>query len=68
MIMVAQQNKQPEQNVEVSELALSGVNQDLKNSILIVSVVANLAIFTLWLSLQVTSQYDSALTQLLFSR
>lgn len=66
--MVAQQNKQTEQNVEVNEFALSGVNQDLKNSILIVSVVANLAIFTLWLSLQVTSQYDVALAQLLFSR
>lgn len=63
--MAKQENKQ---QVETDELALTNVNQDLKNSILIVSVVANLAVFTLWLTLQVTSQYDSAFANLLFSR
>ena len=63
--MAKQENKQ---QVETDELVLTNVNQDLKNSILIVSVVTNLAVFTLWLTLQVTSQYDSAFANLLFSR
>ncbi|MDX2776171.1 hypothetical protein PV379_02230 [Streptomyces caniscabiei] len=60
--------KQTHQEAEANEAVLSTVNQDLKNSILIVSMVANLAIFTLWVILQMTSQYDSAFSQLLFGR
>ena len=44
------------------------VNQDLKHSILIVSLVANLIIFTTWIALQVTSQYDMQIASLLFNR
>lgn len=44
------------------------VNQDLKHSILIVSLVANLVIFTTWIALQVTTQYDAQIASLLFNR
>lgn len=54
--------------VEANETAVSTISQDLKNSVLIVSMVANLFIFTLWLVLQVTTQYDASFTQLIFSR
>lgn len=54
--------------VEASEAAVSTISQDLKNSVLIVSMVTNLFVFTLWLVLQCTSQYDASFTQLLFSR
>ena len=63
---MATEKQTHQQEAEASELALSTVNQDLKNSILIISMVANLAVFTLWVILQVTSQYDSAFSQLLF--
>lgn len=44
------------------------INQDLKHSILIVSLVANLIIFTTWIALQVTTQYDTQIASLLFNR
>jgi hypothetical protein len=45
-----------------------GISQDLKNSILIVSVIANLYVLTAWIALQVTTQYDSQLANFLFNR
>lgn len=44
------------------------VTQDLKNSLLIVSIIANLFVLTTWVVLQVTTQYDSQLTSFLFNR
>lgn len=44
------------------------VSQDLKNSILIVSIVVNLFILTTWIALQVTTQFDSQLANFLFNR
>ncbi len=44
------------------------MNQDLKHSIMIVSLVANLFILTAWISLQVTAQYDAQVAQFLFVR
>lgn len=46
----------------------SQMTQDLKNAVLIVSLVANLFVFTAWLTLQVTTQYDSQIATLLFNR
>jgi hypothetical protein len=59
--------KQNKNEIETEELltqegAASTVSQDLRNSLLIVSIVANVMVFALWLTLQVTSQYNSALT------
>lgn len=44
------------------------VGQDLKNSLLIISVVANLFIFTAWVILQVTTQFDMQFANVLFNR
>lgn len=46
----------------------SQVGQDLRNSVLIVSVVANLFVFSVWIALQVTTQFDAQLATLLFNR
>jgi hypothetical protein len=50
------------------EMAKTYIGQDLKSSILIVSVVANLFVFTAWVALQVTSQFDAQFANLLFTR
>jgi|GEM_PF-2437215 len=46
----------------------TNVFQDLKSSVLILSVFANLVIFTMWVTLQVTSQFDGQFANLLFNR
>ncbi len=46
----------------VAGVATFQTGQDVKNAILIVSVLANVALFVLWLMLQVTSRYDAAMT------
>lgn len=58
------------QELSPAEAVISNqyVSQDLKNSILIVSIVANLFIFTTWIALQVTTQFDSQLANFLFNR
>jgi hypothetical protein len=47
---------------------VSNMSQDLKSAVLIVSVVANLFIFTAWVALQVTTQYDTQIATFLFNR
>jgi hypothetical protein len=44
------------------------INQDLKHSILIVSVIVNLVVLTTWIALQVTTQYDAQIASMLFAR
>jgi hypothetical protein len=46
----------------------SSVAQDFKHSVLIVSVLVNLYIFTAWIALQVTTRYDEQLASFLFNR
>lgn len=41
---------------------------DLKHSVLIVSLAVNAFLFIGWIALQVTSQYDAQLAQFLFVR
>jgi hypothetical protein len=43
-------------------------NQDLKHSVLIVSIIVNLVVLTTWVALQVTSQYDAQIASVLFTR
>lgn len=52
-------------NAEVTHVQVA---HDLRNSILIVSVVANLVVLTAWIALQVTSRYDLQIAALLFNR
>ena len=47
-------------------LAAAQTEQDFKHSVLIVSVVINLFIFTGWLALQVTNAYDAQVAGMLF--
>jgi hypothetical protein len=46
----------------------SQASSDLRNSLLIVSVVANLFILTAWIALQVTTQFDFQISSFLFNR
>jgi hypothetical protein len=52
----------------VSEIASSQISYDLKNAILIVSLVINLTVLTVWIAVQVTSQYDAQLVGFLLNR
>ena len=56
---------QEEQNEIVT---VSHMSEDLKNSVLIVSTVGYLFIFTMWMILQLTTQYDTQLASLIFNR
>lgn len=57
-------------STDTSEQAVvnNRVSQDLKNSILIVSIVVNLIVLTSWIALQVTGQFDSQIASFLFTR
>lgn len=50
------------------DVATLHLTRDLKHSVLIVSVIANLFVFTTWVALQVTNRYDEQLASFLFSR
>lgn len=49
-------------------MSVSTMSQDLKSAVLIVSVIVNLFIFTAWVALQVTTQFDTQIASLLFTR
>jgi hypothetical protein len=51
-----------------SVIADLAANQDLKHSVLIVSIIVNLVVLTTWVALQVTSQYDAQIASVLFTR
>lgn len=54
---------QKNQNIETSaDMAVFHTGQDVKTAVLIVSVLANIALFVMWLTLQLTSRYDAAMT------
>jgi hypothetical protein len=59
----------PQESVsEAMAVPASHLSHDLKNSVLIISVVVNLVIFTGWIILQMTSQYDASLASFLLGR
>lgn len=53
---------------EAQVMPRSQMAQDLKTAVLIVSVVANLIVFTTWIALQITTQFDAQVASLLFTR
>jgi hypothetical protein len=57
-----------EQTVETAATMSVKVSEDLKHSVLIVSIVANLFVLTAWILLQVTTQYDAQIASFLFTR
>lgn len=46
----------------------SNMTQDLKDAVLIVSLLANLFVFAMWMVLLLTNQYDIALSNLFLNR
>lgn len=60
--------KVAEQTNELSTVTHIKVGEDLKHSVLIVSIVANLFILTAWILLQVTTRYDNQIASFLFTR
>lgn len=62
-------NEQTETAMEMTQaIPSSQMTQDLKTAVLVVSVVANLFVFTTWVALQVTTQFDSQISNFLFTR
>ena len=51
-----------------SALPASQMTQDLKTAVLVVSVFANMFIFTVWIALQVTTKFDAQIASFLFNR
>ena len=53
--------KQQKQTEDISTAVASfQTGQDVKTAVLIVSVLANIALFVMWLILQLSSRYDAA--------
>ena len=52
---------------EVQEMVAHHTSQDVRNAVLVVSIVLNLFIFTAWLAMQVTSRYDAQIAGFLFN-
>ena len=52
----------------LSVLPASQMTQDLKTAVLVVSVFANMFVFTVWIALQVTTKFDAQIAGFLFNR
>ena len=65
---MTKKTKTTTEDTDYAEAVDHSVFQDLKHSILIVSVLVNLYIFTAWVALQVTSRYDEQLASFLFNQ
>jgi len=44
------------------------LSDDFKNAVLVVSLLINLAVFVGWLALQLTTQFDAQVFNMLFNR
>lgn len=55
-------------NLEPYTVEVAATMNDLKTSILIVSVAINLVILIAWIILQITTKYDGQIYSLLFTR
>lgn len=59
---VTKQTKAHEQSTAVSpDVVVHQLNEDVRNSVLVVSVLINLFVLISWLVIQVSSRYDAAL-------
>lgn len=64
--MNKKQTNENTQSQEAATVIASQLAQDVKHSVLIVSVVLNLVVLTAWIALQVTSRYDNSVATVLF--
>lgn len=55
--------KHEQQQLDVAQARITDLTagEDLRNSVLIVSLIINLFFLTAWVTLQVTNQYDASL-------
>jgi len=60
--------KKSAKQLAMEQAAVLQTERDFKDALLMVSVTVNLFVFCLWVALQVTTRYDSALTLLFFNR
>ena len=60
-------NQDVVEEVEAEAVVASTMGQDLRNAVLIVSVLVNLFVFATWVALQVTPQFDAQLSNFLFN-
>lgn len=62
--------KDEKQQISVAETRIADLTagEDLRNAVLIVSLIINLFFLTAWVTLQVTNQYDVALINALINR
>ncbi len=61
-------NTQVQENTKTIALIDHALTEDVKSSLLVVSVLINLFIFTSWLVVQSTSAYDQQVIAWLFTR
>lgn len=52
----------------IADTSNAQLSQDLKTAVLIVSLLANLFVVTIWIAMQVTSQYDQQLVSFFVNR
>jgi len=52
----------------INKAPYSNLSCDLKDSLLVVSITANLFVLTAWIALQVTTQFDGQVSSFLFTR
>lgn len=62
------QNTKKVQEETIVQEQVGHLTQDLKNSVLIVSVVINLFFLSLWIALQATTKFDSSLASFFLGR
>lgn len=60
--------KQTTKKKSVVQKSSYRTGEDFKNAALVVSVTINAAVFVGWLAIQLTTQYDQQVAQLLFTR
>ena len=66
---MTQTQKEPtNNNQEIQAMAVAQTGQDVRNAILVVSIVLNLFVFIAWLAMQVTTRYDAQIAGFLFNR
>lgn len=60
--------EQKELKVAEERITTMTMAEDFRNSVLIVSLLVNLFILTAWVTIQVTTQYDYAVSAFIFGR
>lgn len=63
-----EQTQKSQTGNEAAQAATFQTSQDVKTAVLIVSVLANVTVFVLWMMLQLTSRFDAAMASAFLGR